>query len=117
MNIDSNFENWIKPVCKCSLMSSQLSIFPALLLLFCTPDFFLKWFNQHSPQFPLVPEYMFVKTLLYGSPISDDSENQKILEISIRYIQGSKDLVKAFYTSLYHLFSIVCNNIKKPHWS
>ena len=69
--------------------------------------------NKISPQFLLLPEDMFVKTLLYGNPISDESENQKTFETSIRHILCSKDLVEAFYSLLYHLFPIVCNNIKK----
>ena len=57
---------------------------------------------------------MFVKTLLlYDNPISDEGENQKTLETSIRYILRSKDLVEAFYSLLHHLLPIVCNNIKK----
>ena len=63
------------------LKSSQLSIFPALPLLFSTPYFFLELFK---PQFTLFPEDVFVKVLLYGNPIFDENDNREVLETSIR---------------------------------
>ena len=42
--------------------------------------------NNISPEFALLPEDVFVKKLLYGNTIFDESDNHKILETSIRYI-------------------------------
>ena len=72
------------------LKQSQVSIFPALPLLFSSPYFFLNDLNNISPQFLLLPEDVFVKTLLYGDPVFDESDNQNILQTSIRYILHSK---------------------------
>ena len=60
---------------------------------------FLNYLNNISPQFALLPEDVFVKTLLFcqnttlqNNSIFDESENQKIRENSIRYILDSKRL-------------------------
>ena len=60
---------------------------------------FLNYLNNISPQFALLPEDVFVKTLLFcqnttlqNNSIFDESENQKTRENSIRYILDSKRL-------------------------
>ena len=100
------------------LKSSQLSIFYLRCYYYSALRIsFLNDLNDISPKFALLPVDVFVKTLLYGNPIFDESDCQKILETSIRYILDSKDLVEVLYNFLYHLFAIVLNNIKKLHWS
>ena len=70
------------------------AFFPALQFFMY---FFLIDLNSISPQFALLPEDMFVKTLLYCNKIFDESDNHKILETLIRYIIDSKRF-SAFYT-------------------
>ena len=54
------------------------------------PISFLNDLNNILLQFALFPKDVFVKTLLSGSPIFDENDNQKIFETSIRYILDSK---------------------------
>ena len=51
---------------------------------------FLNDLNNISPQFALFHEDVSVKTLLYGNPMFDENDSQKIRETSIRYTRDSK---------------------------
>ena len=57
-------------------------------------------------------EDMFIKTLLYGNSLSDKSDSQRVLETLMRCSRLKKNLKRAFYSLLYHLYVIVCNNMK-----
>ena len=88
---EQNFKNCINTLRTCSLEVESTKHFclhchyyPALRISF------LKDLNSISPQFSLLPEDVFLKTLLYGNLIFDENDNQKILEISIRYILNLK---------------------------
>ena len=78
--IQTEFENCINPFCPCSITVESTKQF----FLHCHyyPAFrisFINELNNISPQFELLPEYVFVKTLLYGNPIFNESDNHEML--------------------------------------
>ena len=75
-----NCKNCINLLCTCSLEVESTKDF----FLHCHDYsalciFFLNDLKNISPQFALLPEDVFVKTLLYGNPIFDENDNQEIL--------------------------------------
>ena len=73
-----NFENCINPLCACSLEVDPTKHF--FLNCHCYTLLrisFLNVLNKILPQFALLPEKGFTKTLLDGNPIFDESDNQK----------------------------------------
>ena len=86
-----NFENCINSLCTCSLeVESTKHFFLHYHYYSALFIYFLNGLNKISPQFTLLPEDVFVKTLLYGNPIFDEIDNQKIPTTSVRYILGSR---------------------------
>ena len=82
-----NFKNCVNLLCTCSLeVQSTKHFFPNCHHYSSLRISFLNDLNNISLQFALLPKDVFVKTLLYGNPVFDENENQKILQTSIRYI-------------------------------
>ena len=86
-----SFKNFINPLCTCSLeVESTKHFFLHCHYYSVLCISFLNNLNNISPQFALFPEDVFIKTLLYGNPMFDENDSEKILETSIRYILDSK---------------------------
>ena len=86
-----NFKNCINPLCTCSLEIETTKHFFLHCHYYSVFHItFLNDLNNISPQFALFHEGVSVKTLLYGNPMFDENDSQKILETSIRYTRDSK---------------------------
>ena len=69
-----NFENCVNPLCTCSLEAET------------TSHFFLHYHYYHPIR---LPEEMFLNIILYGSSLFSDSQNQSILNSTIKYMTDS----------------------------
>ena len=105
-----NFKNCINPLCTCSLEIETTKHFFLHCHYYSVFHItFLNDLNNISPHFALFHEDVSVKTLLYGNPMFDENDSQKILETSIRYTRDSKRFTGGL---LWPFILFVCHSLQ-----